>query len=47
MFFGQLALAWVSWFAGFLAFMLVRDLIAYTALRLVAQAPASERAAPS
>ena len=47
LFFSQLTLAGVSWFAGFLAFMLVRDVIAYTALRFVVQAPASDRAAPS
>jgi hypothetical protein len=40
-FFGQLALSGVSWFAGFLAFMLIRDVIAYSALRFVVQAPAS------
>ena len=47
LFFGQLTLAWISWFAGFLAFMLVRDVIAYTALRFVVQAPASDRVVPS
>jgi hypothetical protein len=46
MFFGQLALAGVSWFAGFLTFMLVRDVIAYTALRFVMQVPASDPGAP-
>jgi hypothetical protein len=46
LFFGELALASVSWFAGFLAFMLVRDVIAYTALRFVVQVPASDPGAP-
>lgn len=47
MFFGQLALAGVSWFAGFLAFMLVRDVIAYTALRFVMRVPGSASGGPS
>jgi len=42
--FGKLTLAWLSWFAGFLAFMLFRDLIAYSTLPAVAEAPPSKRA---
>jgi hypothetical protein len=45
--FGQLTLAWLSWFAGFLAFMLVRDAVAYTALPAAAHAPPSESARPT
>jgi hypothetical protein len=40
LFVGKLALAYVSWLGGFLAFMLVRDVIAYSALRYPLQAAA-------
>jgi hypothetical protein len=44
---GKLALGYVSWLAGFLAFMLVRDVIAYSALRFPLHAVASDSKAPS
>lgn len=46
MFFGQRSLAAASWFSGFLAFMAVRDAVAYTALPVAALAPRVRDAEP-